>query len=135
MPQIHLSILEIAVLLTVALVLGLTIHFFIVSRRSLKKALEDSSPDTFRRSRPFSIPENSKQSGKISKKQIPETKEERHARILSHSTDRRAKSLTDEDSVDSLKETILQQQRLLNGFLRQVEEIENEALNAQAQGT
>src|SRR5688572_2049800 len=121
MPQINLSILEIAVLLTVALVLGLTIHFFIVSRRSLKKALLESNPEVFRRSKPYSAPEPVKETKKVP----AESTAARHKRILEHEFDRRTKTLTNEESVDNLKETILQQQRLLNGFLKQVEEIEN----------
>ena len=121
MPQINLSILEIAVLLTVALILGLTIHFYIVNRRSLKKALLESNPEIFRRSKPYSPPEPVKESKKIP----TESTAARHKRILEHEFDRRTKTLTNEESVDNLKETILQQQRLLNGFLKQVEEIEN----------
>ena len=121
MPQINLSILEIAVLLTVALVLGLTIHFFIVSRRSLKKALLESNPEVFRRSKPYSAPEPVKETKKVT----TESTAARHKRILEHEMDRRTKTLKNEESVDNLKETILQQQRLLNGFLKQVEEIEN----------
>ena len=122
MPHINLSILEIAVLLTVALVLGLTIHFFIVSRRSLKKTLQETNPEIFRRSKPYSVPETAKETKKVP----TETTAARHKRILEHDFDRRTKSLTNEESVENLKETILQQQRLLNGFLRQVEEIETE---------
>ena len=52
MLQINLSIIELAVLFTGALVLGLTIHFYIVNRRSLRQALEETNAD-YRRSRTF----------------------------------------------------------------------------------
>jgi chromosome segregation ATPase len=122
MPQINLSIIEIAVLLTGALVLGLTIHFFIVSRRSLKKALLESNPEVFRRSKPYSTPAPIRET----KNHIEEAPVARHKRILEHDFAGKNKTNNKEDSVENLKDTILQQQRLLNGFLKQVEEIEHE---------
>jgi DNA repair exonuclease SbcCD ATPase subunit len=116
MPQIYLSIIEIAVLVIGALVLGLTIHFFIVSRRSLRKTLQETDPDLYRRSKLYAAQP-------VVKPPVPEKRSP-----VSYEPEETSfkKGAAREDSVEHLKSTILQQQKLLNGFLRQVEEIEQE---------
>ncbi|HEX7844893.1 MAG TPA: hypothetical protein VF476_03770 [Chitinophagaceae bacterium] len=46
MPTLSLSIVEIIVLMLGAIVLGITIHFFIVSRRNLRSAVQSQTPKT-----------------------------------------------------------------------------------------
>jgi len=45
MPSLNLSIIEIIVLMTGAIILGITIHFFIISRRSLNNSSGKSKKD------------------------------------------------------------------------------------------
>jgi len=125
---IHLSILEIAVLLAGALVLALAIYFFIDSQRALKKTLQKTNQAFFSQKTVFIEPapkpvvHKKAKSIKEEKQQRPVVQEYERPHVVVAKT----KTIGKEETVESLKETILQQQRLLNGFLRQVEEIENE---------
>lgn len=113
---VQLTIVEIAVLITGAIVLGLAIHFFIASQRSMKEVLHRSY-DNFASKNPVAV----------QKKEAPKKqKETLQPEVAREKTVVRPKLATREESVDSLKETIMQQQKLLSGFLKQVEEVENE---------
>jgi len=125
---LHLSIVEIAVLLIGAVILGFAIHFFIVSRRSLKQALENTNQRSYARPGSYikhtapvlqKTPEVFPQPTKQLKQKSRVDEEPVKTRIKN-------KPSTKEESVENLKETILQQQKLLNGLLHQVEEIEND---------
>src|SRR5215217_4018044 len=127
---LHLSILEIAVLLIGAVILGFAIHFFIVSRRSLKQALENTNQRSYARPGSYikhtapvlqKTPEVFPQPTKQLKQKSRVDEEPVKTRIKN-------KPSTKEESVENLKETILQQQKLLNGLLHQVEEMENKHL-------
>lgn len=117
---ISLTALEIAVLFAVAVIFGLAIHFFIVSRRSLKETLRSTGAPSPAKKPLFPKKERP---AKALRPVVSETFERLSVpeRPLA-----KAPAQVREESVDSLKETIQQQQKLLNGFLRQVEEIEQE---------
>jgi len=123
---IQLSVIEIAVLCAGLAILGLAIHFFISSRRSLKQALQRSQAEVYARPGFYGKP--------VVEKDRPEKPARREAQKESAQSLPAFEELRlasrpkpqKEDSVEHLKETIMQQQRLLNGFLRQVEEIETE---------
>jgi chromosome segregation ATPase len=129
--SINLSLLEIGVLLAGAIVLGLAIHFFITSRRSLKETIEKTNQKVTLRpgfyNSPTSVP-SSIQERSLSKEAHEPRKESR--KIYEEETPQhipiKSKQAPKEESIDDLKQTILQQQKLLNSFLKQVEEIENE---------
>src|SRR6476620_4263332 len=129
--SINLSLLEIGVLLAGAIVLGLAVYFFITSRRSLKETIEKTNQKVTLRpgfyNAPTSVPS--------SIQEINITKEPQHpkkapAKIYEEPTPAyvplKSKQPAKEESIDDLKQTIQQQQKLLNSFLKQVEEIENE---------
>ncbi|MGN6401981.1 MAG: hypothetical protein ACTHMD_16095 [Flavisolibacter sp.] len=126
---IHLSILEIAVLFAGAFVLALAIYFFIDSQRILKKTLQKTNQAFFSQKTVFIEPAPVKPLEHKISKAVKEEKQQRpvaQEHEKPHVVAAKIKTASKEESVESLKETILQQQRLLNGFLRQVEEIENE---------
>lgn len=116
---INLNVLATVVLLAGAVVLGITIYFFIISRRALKQTLEEVNENvtvnpSAAQTRPKVV--------NLINKEIQLVKR-------SFSSDEKkpvVKVAPKEESVESLKETVLQQQKLLNNFLRQVEEIEHE---------
>jgi chromosome segregation ATPase len=124
---INLSLLEIAVLLAGALVLGLAIYFFIDSQRSLKQTLKKTNEKVTLRPGFYGTSPVAKANRVVEpvRDEIKEVKRnypaEAEKPVLV-----KTKTLPKEESIDSLKETVLQQQKLLNSFLRQVEEIENE---------
>ena len=121
---IQLSIIEIAVLCAGLAILALAIHFFISSRRSLKQALQRSQAEVYARPGFYGKPATEKKAEKPVK---PEpVKEVTRSPLLEELQLATRPKSNKEDSVEHLKETIMQQQKLLNGFLRQVEEIETE---------
>src|SRR6476469_7357773 len=129
--SINLSLLEIGVLLAGAIVLGLADYFFITSRRSLKETIEKTNQKVTLRpgfyNAPTSVP-SSIQERNITKE--PQHPKKTPAKIYEEPTPAyvplKAKQPAKEESIDDLKQTIQQQQKLLNSFLKQVEEIENE---------
>ncbi len=123
---IHLSLLEFAVLLAGAVILGLAVYFFIITQRSLRQTLEKANSKTtlfhkpstaslFREQKPAPSVLETAREPKI--KQVLEPEMQPAAKL---------KLNPKEESIESLKDTVLQQQKLLNSFLRQVEEIESE---------
>ncbi|HJW16403.1 MAG TPA: hypothetical protein VJ499_04755, partial [Flavisolibacter sp.] len=126
--SINLSLLEIGVLLAGAIVLGLAIYFFITSRRSLKETIEKTNQKVTLRpgfyNAPTSIP-SSIQERTVTKE--PQQPKKAPAKIYEEAPPEyipiKPKQPAKEESIDDLKHTILQQQKLLNSFLKQVEEI------------
>ena len=125
---IHFSILEAAVLLIGAVILGLTIHFFIASRRSLKETIEQTNRKVTLRPQFYNPAPPVEKAPKPVDPFAEERKEVKRSMEaeLPRPEPTRQKALPKEETIDSLKETVVQQQKLLNSFLRQVEEIENE---------
>jgi len=126
---ISLTVLEIVAFLFGVVVLGFAVYFFIASRRSLRQAMESSHQKTSLQSTRSTVssPALPKRSAaglmqglsqKIKKRNIVEEPE---LPVFA-----KTKPLPKEESIESLKQTVFEQQKLLNGFLRQVEEIENE---------
>ena len=128
---IHLSILEIAVLFGGAVILSLAIYFFIVSRRSLKQAIDTTNQKTTLRPGFYKQPTSTSTTSKPLKSIDVIQEELRGMNKTIAVAEEIAKPIVKkappkEETIDSLKETVMQQQKLLNSFLRQVEEIENE---------
>jgi chromosome segregation ATPase len=124
---INLSLLEIAVLLAGALILGLAIYFFIDSQKSLKQALKKTNEKVTLRPGFYGTSPVAKANRVVEpvREGIKEAKRNYSAEA-EKPVSVKTKTLPKEESIESLKETVLQQQKLLNSFLRQVEEIENE---------
>jgi chromosome segregation ATPase len=129
--SINLSLLEIGVLLAGAIVLGFAVYFFITSRRSLKETIEKTNQKVTLRpgfyNSPTSVP-SSIQERIVTKE--PQHPKKAQAKTYEESPPEyipiKTKQTPKEESIDDLKQTIQQQQKLLNSFLKQVEEIENE---------
>ena len=124
---INLSLLEIAVLLAGAVVLGIAIYFFIVSQRSLKLTMQKTNEKITLRPG-FYGPSPVTKSHKSLEPAIEEVKEIKRTYPIEPERPVAVKPrpVQKEESIETLKETVLQQQKLLNSFLRQVEEIESE---------
>jgi len=124
---INLSLFEIAVLTAGAVILGLAIYFFIVSQRSLKQTMQKTNEKITLRPGFYSTPPVIKPNRVVEQVKAEATEVKRNY-IPEHERPVAVKSkpLPKEESIESLKETVLQQQKLLNSFLRQVEEIESE---------
>lgn len=123
--SINLTIIEIAVLFIGACILGITIRFFIRSQQSLKEAMEATNKNLGKAPMDHAGWAWSKalegvQEG-IKKMKLKNAQAEEPKEVLV-----KQKTLRKEESVDNLKETIMKQQRLLSGILKQVEEIEHE---------
>ena len=106
-------------LLLGAVVLGFTIRFYIISRKSLKQTIQDTVIPRY----PPAHEETKKQSfsdqwlSRFKKSQIvPITQTPVH----SH------RSLSREESIEAFKESVFEQQKILNNFLRKIDEMENE---------
>ena len=123
---IHFSLLEVAVLLIGAVILGLTIHFFIASRRSLKETIEQTNRKVTLRPQFYTAAPSMEKAPRPPASVAEEIEVKKSMEVEVPRPEPPRKSLPKEETIDSLKETVLQQQKLLNSFLRQVEEIENE---------
>lgn len=102
-----------------AIILGLSIHFYIVNRRSLQEAIESSTP-TF-----YKLRFRQENSSAIAKQALPPKREEPKVTVYEPRVPAKTQNREEAvESVEDLKTTIMKQQQLLNGFLKQVEEIE-----------
>src|SRR5947209_6183748 len=135
---INVTLIEVVVLNAGTIILGVTIYFFLQSRKSLLRTMDFQSPNNlatkYKPVEEIHLPKNgSLNSNKKASKSIDisELKEHltqvREQRAYAnqeeplHKKGRHAK----EDLTVSLKETIARQQKILDGFLQQVEELED----------
>jgi chromosome segregation ATPase len=122
--NLNLNILATAVLLAGVVILGITIYFFIISRRSLKQTLQEVNEN-------MNLPPNAPAAAAKAPKTVgvivnEGANEEKRNPAPQEEIKPLAKPRTavKEQPIESLKETVLHQQELLTSFLRQVEEIE-----------
>jgi chromosome segregation ATPase len=126
--SIPLSTIEVVMLLVVATITVLVIRFFIISQRNLKQALQKTNQNYFQKPS-FEAPPRKKAVDILQEraKEGPAKPVYTAEPVVEEKLSRKKQpGAAKEESVEHLKETIQQQQRLLNGFLKQVEEIENE---------
>ncbi|HEV7620761.1 MAG TPA: hypothetical protein VGO09_03460 [Flavisolibacter sp.] len=130
---ITITFIEIIVLFAGALILGITIYFFIKTHRSLKQTFEQQHrlfPETSKKPSTrlpvnkekelFVLHEQLRDINKKNTLSSPPIKPvEKKEEIIK-------KEYSKEHLTESLKSTIAQQQNLLSGFLKQVEELESE---------
>ncbi|HEX6333761.1 MAG TPA: hypothetical protein VFZ78_06015 [Flavisolibacter sp.] len=109
---IDLSLIEISVLLVGAFILALAIYFFIDSRRSLQQTLRDNK---------LVIPAKKEKAKAVRETPLPQPVPELAERRLQPVAETPRADLSHD-----LKATIMQQQRILDGLLKQVEEAEND---------
>lgn len=124
---INLTLVEYIVFPIVAIIFGVTLYFFIKSRRSLKetlgtdnlaslKHLEEKEPPPYRRSRVAELEEEYLKM----RYEIPSApKQEPEVHVRKHAA-------KEENIVQDLKNTIANQQKMLNSYLEKVEELEQE---------
>lgn len=120
---IHLSLIELSVLLVVAIIFGLAVHFFIASRRSLLQTLEATGQ---RPQKP--LPEKKQKKELIPAKKTKAIEEEYAPRLSFQQSTAftTAQSSPREDLTQDLKTTIAQQQKQLSALLLKVEQIEQD---------
>jgi chromosome segregation ATPase len=126
--SINLTLIEFIVLPLAVIAFGVTLYFFIKSRKSLEETLSAtkkiSSPVITKKESSGNIKRNTvvemeekfakmRYEASVPKQEVPETP----VRRLTHK---------DEMAVQDLKNTIAQQQKMLDSYLEKVEELENE---------
>lgn len=124
--SIPLSVLEVVILCVVATITIAAIRFFIITQRNLRQTIEKASKayDYRSLSSGTSAPTKPKANllkqlgNRINLSQVVSTLKKTAAE---------KDPLPKEESAEKLKATIQQQQRLLSGFLKQVEELEGES--------
>lgn len=137
---INVTLIEVIVLNAGAIILGVTIYFFLQSRKTLLKTMDvqssNNSVSKYKRVEEIQPQKNNTLNGsrKNSKSiDISELKEHlshlrEHKSIPKHEEPvfKKDKHVhAKEDLTVSLKETIARQQKILDGFLQQVEELED----------
>jgi len=134
---INVTLIEVIVLNVGAIILGVTIYFFLQSRKSLLRTMDGQSSNNaiskYKRVEEIQPQKNNTINGvKKSNKSIDISELKEH---LSHLREHRSSPKQEEpvfkkdkhvkeDLTVSLKETIARQQKILDGFLQQVEELE-----------
>src|SRR2546423_7711569 len=126
-----ITLVEIVVLQVGAIILGVTIYFFVQSRKSLRKTIEAQNNAAFPQRIKKEIKEQTSDYNFKEKQlwdlqeQLKEIKQKNVPAAAQEKPFIRKEEPEKEQLTDSLKATIAQQQKLLYGFLKQVEEIEN----------
>jgi chromosome segregation ATPase len=122
---INLTWIEVSILLLVALILMAAVRFFIISRRSLQQVLQpqrkQSAPST--QKEPYSAEGREKQLVLLQER-LAGLKQKTFAPAEPEKLSLKGEH-TKDDLIQSLKGTISQQQKLLNGFLKQIDELED----------
>jgi chromosome segregation ATPase len=139
---INTTLIEVIVLNVGAIILGVTIYFFLQSRKSLLRTIESHNPVNLSAKynpEPETIPVS--KNGLLNGTPKRNSKSIDILQLKEHLNELRQNRFTDkteevvypkkeyhqkEDLTVSLKQTIAQQQKILDGFLTQVEEIEQE---------
>lgn len=121
------SFVEVSVLLAVAMLLAFTIRFFIASRRSLQETIKKSQAGFY----PSSITQPLRTEQRLAKpaqqvEAFSKTKKPTPVPAAAEVATIAPPKKMQEESIEDLKATVLQQQKLLNGFLRQVELLEQQ---------
>lgn len=124
----NLTLVEIIALPLVAIIFGVTLYFFLKSRKTLQQTLKagrqtlESRPEKAAVQKKNSLAELEAQFAKM-RFEASAKKEEAAPVVAIKKT---SAAPADENVTQELKNTIAQQQKMLNNYLRQVEELENE---------
>jgi len=125
--EINLTLIEFIVLPLVAIIFGATVYFFIKSRKSLREALMAtkkaaliSEPKKEKQSRPnpVSVQELGEQLA-LMRYEASHPKQEKTETVFKKFTHK------EEIAVQDLKNTISQQQKMLDSYLQKIEELEH----------
>jgi predicted RNase H-like nuclease (RuvC/YqgF family) len=124
--SIPLSVLEVVILCVVAIITIAAIRFFVITQRNLRQTMERASKAYGYRSIPA---ENAATENSITQFFQQFKARIRPGKSVGEPAAPMVKptSLPKEETAEHLKATIQQQQRLLSGFLKQVEELEGES--------
>jgi DNA repair exonuclease SbcCD ATPase subunit len=115
----NLTIIEVIVLLAGAVILGITVHFVIVSRRSLKKYIQ---PEVKPRKEKKPLIEEKQRDLCYVEERLPQIKQ-RQQQFAPEIV--QAAEPSKDHLIHSLRQTVAQQQKLLNGFLKQIDELDD----------
>ena len=135
---INVTLIEVIVLNVGAIILGVTIYFFLQSRKSLLRTMDVQSLNNpvskYKRAEEVQPKKNNtSHTGKKNSKTIDISELKEHlTHLREHRTPKHEEPVfkkdkhehVKEDLTVSLKETIARQQKILDGFLQQVEELE-----------
>jgi len=123
--SIQLSWIEIGILFFASTVFGLAVHFFVNTRKSLKQFLQPEKKSISEKKQKSTLSERSQELNSLHER-IQQIKNKPASQLFDESE--LSSSTTDyskDQLISSLKQTVTQQQKLLNGFLRQVEQMED----------
>lgn len=125
--SINLTLIEVIVIPIVVAIFGAALYFFITSRKSLQETLKATRKSTFTPTKKEPEPAPRRVTALELEEQFsrmrfetPVSKQERIELPIKRSTQK------EELAVQDLKNTIAQQQRMLDSYLQKVEELENE---------
>ncbi len=123
---INLNLVAFIVLPLGAITLGVTIYFFLKTRESLKQTMESNRAASISTTHKEAVTSRRKTLLTDLEKQFSRMKQRVAAERTVESRSSTKESTTHPPVVDDLKTTILQQQKLLNAYLQQVEHLEND---------
>lgn len=118
---VKLTPIEIAVLVAGAIILCITIYFIIRSRRILKKYIREGANTPLKKNKDF-LEEKGIELSYVQER-VHQLKQRAH--IPTAESVPLHEEVTKDQLIQSLKGTVTQQQKLLTGFLKQVEELED----------
>jgi chromosome segregation ATPase len=122
---INMTVVEFIVLPVVAVILGVTIYFFIRSQRTLK-SLESGQPDLLKKPKKEVFAGHKPKTLVELEQSFNRMKQETAIRQTEVIPQVKPLPAVQENPVHELKTTIAQQQKLLDSYLQKVEELENE---------
>jgi len=124
--SVQLSWIEIGILFFASTIFALAVHFFVTTRRSLKQYIQperrvrkeknQTTPATLK-DREVQLLQLQERVQQVKQRPVEEQRQEAPAAEKG--------DLSKDQMILSLKQTVAQQQKLLNGFLRKVEEMED----------
>lgn len=124
--SVQLSWIEIGILFFASTIFGLAVHFFVTTRRSLKQYIQPDKKNQLNKKKQERVLVGDKNSQLLQLherlqqiKPKPRLEEEEDVSVVERN------DISKDQMVFSLKQTVAQQQKLLNGFLRKVEEMED----------
>jgi len=120
--SLQLTLIEMAILLAVAVILIITILFFIRSRRTLRNYIQQGGSSLFKKEKNGFLEEKQIELSHIHDR-LQQLKQ--RSKVASHEGAKPNTDVPKDQLIQSLRQTVSQQQKLLTGFLRQVEELED----------
>jgi chromosome segregation ATPase len=131
--QLSISIIEIIILMSGAVILGITIHFFIISRKSLKDKMDASAGGKLQlelrdwKSRFFNETENRDKQIEILQKKLADTEENINIYSIEAEEVRKENKILKQE-LNTLRQTTVQQQPGKTGYIDQLKQAQSSLL-------